>query len=95
MLKNSLSLFETLVSLIILFVVISYFSKITYEANGIEDYFTLINQLDNNFNIKDYSKFKEGTKTLQIIKNFSQIEEILVKKYEYQDENIKVFIYEK
>ena len=55
----------------------------------------LLNDLENQFNNKNYKNFKNSNKNLKIIKNHDITESILVTKYEFENENIKIFKYEK
>ena len=55
----------------------------------------LLNNLENSFDTKNYSNFIKINENLTIIKNHTIIETIKVSKYEYSDENIKLFKYEK
>lgn len=93
--KNSFTLLETLISITFLSVVISGFIYSTYHEKTNEKNFMLLNDLENNFDTKDYTNFTKTTKNLQIIKNDEITENIVVSKYEFENENIKVFKYEK
>ncbi len=55
----------------------------------------LLNDLENKFNIKDYATFGKEYKSINILKNDSINENINVNVYFYNDENIKLFKYEK
>ena len=55
----------------------------------------LLNDLENNFDTKNYTNFTKTTKNLQIIKNNENAENIIISKYQFENENIKVFKYEK
>lgn len=55
----------------------------------------LLNNLENSFDTKNYSNFFKTNQNLTIIKNQTNIETLKVTKYEYSDENIKLFKYEK
>ncbi len=55
----------------------------------------LLNNLENLFDTKNYGSFQNSTKTLQLIKNKEIIENITVTKYQFENENIKLFKYEK
>ena len=93
--KNSFTLLETLISITFLSVVISGFIYSSYHDESNEKNFMLLNNLENNFDTKDYTNFIKTTQNLQIIKNEETIENIVVSKYQFEDENIKVFKYEK
>ena len=55
----------------------------------------ILNDLENRFDTKDYSTFSKTTKNLQIIKNQTTIENIIVSKYQFENEDMKIFKYEK
>lgn len=93
--KNSFTLFETLLSITILLIVVSGFYNSTYSQKNSDKNFQLLNKLENDFDTKDYSKLSLTNENLQITINKSEIKNILVKKYEYLDENIKIYKYEK
>lgn len=93
--KNSFTLFETLLSITILIIVVSGFYNSTYSQKNSDKNFQLLNKLENDFDTKDYSKLSLTNENLQITINKSEIKNILVKKYEYLDENIKIYKYEK
>lgn len=92
--KNSFTLFETIVSITLLAIVISGFIH-SNTSNNNDILFQKLNELENSFDIKDYSSFnKLNTKVTFIIDGNTE-EEILVKKYEFKNENIKIYKYEK
>lgn len=93
--KNSFTLFETLLSITILIIVVSGFYNSTYSQKNSDKNFQILNKLENDFDTKDYSKLSLTNENLQITINKSEIKNILVKKYEYLDENIKIYKYEK
>lgn len=55
----------------------------------------LLNNLENLFDTKNYGSFQNSTKTLQLTINKETIENITVTKYQFENENIKLFKYEK
>jgi hypothetical protein len=93
--KSSFTLFETLLSITILTLVISGFINSTYDDKSSDENYMLLNSLENLFDSKKYDKFTSSNKTLQITINNEIKENISVKKYEFSNENIKVFKYEK
>ncbi len=93
--KNSFTLLETLISITFLSVVISGFIYSSYHEKSNEKNFMLLNDLENNFDTKNYTNFSKTTQNLQIVKNEETIENIVISKYQFEDENIKVFKYEK
>ncbi|PZP14932.1 MAG: hypothetical protein DI602_03105 [Aliarcobacter butzleri] len=95
MLKNSFTLIETLVSITLLLIVIIGFKYSTYYDENSSKNFMLLNNLENLFDTKNYGSFQNSTKTLQLIKNKEIIENITVTKYQFENENIKLFKYEK
>ena len=93
--KNSFTLLETIVSITFLSIVISGFIYSTYHDETNHQNFMLLNDLENKFDTKDYSKFPKTNQNLQIIKNNQIVENLVVQKYLFENENIKVFKYEK
>lgn len=93
--KNSFTLLETIVSITFLSIVISGFVYSTYYDNSSNENFMLLNDLENKFNTKDYSNFSKTNQNLQIIKNNQIVENLIVQKYLFENENIRVFKYEK
>ncbi len=95
MVKNSFTLLETLISITFLSIVISGFVYSTYHDESNHQNFMLLNNLENKFDTKDYSNFSKINQNLKIIKNNQLVENIVVQKYLYESENIRVFKYEK
>ena len=93
--KNSFTLLETLVSITLLSIVVSGFYYSSYHDENNQKNFMLLNDLENRFDTKDYSTFSKTTKNLQIIKNQTTIENIIVSKYQFENEDMKIFKYEK
>ncbi len=95
MLKNSFTLIETLISITFLSVVISGFMYSSYHDKINQENFMLLNNLENSFDTKDYKNFVKTNQTLQIIQNQEITQNFTVSKYEFENENIKIFKYEK
>ena len=95
MVKNSFTLLETIVSITFLSIVISGFIYSTYHDETNHQNFMLLNDLENKFDTKDYSNFSETNQNLQIIKNNQIVENLIVQKYLFENENIRTFKYEK
>ncbi len=93
--KNSFTLIETLVSITLLLIVIIGFKYSTYYDENSSKNFILLNNLENLFDTKNYGSFQNSAKTLQLIKNKEIIENITVTKYQFENQNIKLFKYEK
>ena len=93
--KNSFTLLETLISITLLSIVISGFFYSTYQDVTNHKNFMLLNELENKFDTKNYTDFSKISKNLQIIKNKTNIENITVSSYQFENENIKIFKYEK
>ncbi|MPL80820.1 hypothetical protein SDC9_26722 [bioreactor metagenome] len=93
--KNSFTLIETLVSITLLLIVIIGFKYSTYYDENSSKNFMLLNNLENLFDTKNYGSFQNSAKTLQLIKNKEIVENITVTKYQFENENIKLFKYEK
>ena len=93
--KNSFTLLETIVSITFLSIVISGFIYSTYHDETNNQNFMLLNDLENKFDTKYYSNFSETNQNLQIIKNNQIVENLIVQKYLFENENIRVFKYEK
>lgn len=93
--KNSFTLLETLISITFLSIVISGFLYSSYHDDSNHENFMLLNDLENKFDTKNYSKFSKTNQNLVTIKNNQIIENIIVEKYLFQNNNIKIFKYEK
>ena len=55
----------------------------------------LLNNLENKFNTQSYSDFTKTSTSIQIVKNNENIENINVSKYQFENDNIKIYKYEK
>ncbi|MDX9900081.1 MAG: hypothetical protein RBT22_01130 [Aliarcobacter sp.] len=95
MVKNSFTLIETLISITFLSVVISGFMYSSYHDEINQENFMLLNNLENSFDKKDYKNFTKTNKTLQITQNQEITQNFTVSKYQFENENIKIFKYEK
>lgn len=93
--KNSFTLLETLISITLLTIIISGFAYSSYYDEQSHKNFVLLNDLENKFNTQNYKDFSKSSTQLQIIKNKETIENILVSKYQFQNDDIKIFKYEK
>ena len=95
LLKSSITLFETIVSLLILMVIVGGFLKIPYNNYEDEELFNSLNELENSFATKDYRYFLKQEEFLKIIKDEKEEEVIKVDKYIFKNDKINVFKYEK
>ena len=95
MVKNSFTLLETLISITFLSIVISGFLYSSYHEKTNQENFMVLNDLENKFDTKNYTNFSKTTKNIQVVKNQEIIENIVVSKYQFENENIKLFKYEK
>ncbi len=95
MVKNSFTLIETLISITFLSIVISGFIYSSYHDEIDQKNFMLLNNLENSFDTKDYKNFTKINQTLQITQNQETTQNITVSKYQFENENIKIFKYEK
>ena len=95
MVKNSFTLFETLLSITILTIVISGFYNSTYYDNSNLKNYIILNDLENSFNTHDYKNFNISSKSVKVTVNNNNEEFVNFKVYSYEDENIKVYKYEK
>ncbi|MDN5087454.1 type IV pilus modification PilV family protein [Aliarcobacter butzleri] len=93
--KNSFTLIETLVSITLLLIVIIGFKYSTYYDENSSKNFMLLNNLENLFDTKNYGSFQNSAKTLQLTINKETIENITLTKYQFENENIKLYKYEK
>ncbi|MCT7445443.1 hypothetical protein [Aliarcobacter cryaerophilus] len=92
--KSSITLFETIVSLLILMIIVGGFLKIPYNSYEDEEIFNSLNELENSFATKDYRYFLKQDEFLTITKDEKK-EIIKVDKYSFKNEKINVFKYEK
>lgn len=74
---------------------ISGFMYSSYHDEINQENFMLLNNLENSFNIKDYKNFTKTNKTLKITQNQETTQNFTVSKYQFENENIKIFKYEK
>ncbi|AXX89184.1 hypothetical protein CKA55_00320 [Arcobacter suis] len=95
MVKNSFTLIETLISITFLSIVISGFIYSSYHDEIDQKNFMLLNNLENSFDTKDYKNFTKINQTLQITQNQETTQNVTVSKYQFENENIKIFKYEK
>lgn len=91
--KNSFTLFETLISIVLLLVVIVGFNKYSYYDNFDHEYM-LLNEIENSFNTNTYNKnFQMQNTNIKIIVNETEEEIISIKVQKYEDEKIKIVKY--
>lgn len=95
MVKNSFTLFETILSITILSIVISGFSYATYYDTNSSKIYQKLNDLENDFNSKNYKNMTIQSQNINIIKNHTHKETILVKKVIYENDDLKLYKYEK
>ncbi len=74
---------------------ISGFLYSSYHDELNQENFMLLNNLENSFDTKDYKNFIKTNQTLQITQNEETTQNITVSKYQFENENIKIFKYEK
>ncbi|MFW0695014.1 hypothetical protein ACN09X_01350 [Aliarcobacter butzleri] len=77
-----------------LIVIIGFKYSTYYDENSSKN-FMLLNNLENLFDTKNYGSFQHSAKTLQLTINKETIENITVTKYQFENESIKLFKYEK
>jgi hypothetical protein len=93
--KNSFTLFETLLSITLLILIVSGFLNSSYYDQTNHQNFMLLNSIENKFDIKDYSGLQKSSKNLKITINDTEVEFLSVKKYVFENEDIKILKYEK
>lgn len=94
MVKNSFTLFETLISIFLLSIIIVSFSK-TYYFDNFDEEYTLLNILDNKFSANTYDdSFKVMPSRIRVIFNGGQEEEVKVNRREFENGKIKLSKYE-
>ncbi len=80
----------------ILIIIISGFLNSSYYDEKAINTSALLNSLENDFDTNNYTNFiAEPIKEIRIIKNNTTEEQILVKKYSFENDDIKIFKYEK
>lgn len=67
----------------------------SYHDEINQENFMLLNNLENSFDTKDYKNFVKTNQTLQITQNQEITQNFTVSKYQFENENIKIFKYEK
>ena len=93
--KNSFTLFETLLSITILIIIISGFLNSTYYDEKAINNSKILNDLENKFTINNFDAFSVTNTKLIITKNYHEKEELVVKKYIFENDELKIFIYGK
>lgn len=93
--KNSFTLFETLLSITVLIIIVSGFLNSSYYDEKAINTSSLLNTLENKFTTNDYSSFTHSNQKINIIKNKTIKKEIIVKKHIFENEDLKIFKYEK
>ena len=93
--KNSFTLFETLLSITLLIVIVNGFLNSSYYDEKSHNISILLNSLENNFDTNNYSDLTTQTTTLTIIKKLNTKEQLIVKKHLFENDDIKIFKYEK
>ncbi len=92
--KNSFTLLEILISIILLSIIIIGFTR-NFYYDSLDKEFILLNKIGNSFSTKNYNKnFSTSLKNLTIIKNDTIEEIILIKSIKYEDKSIKLIKYE-
>ncbi|RXK02776.1 hypothetical protein [Halarcobacter bivalviorum] len=92
--KNSFTLLETIISILLLSIIISGFSNISSYDNFDEE-FMLLNKIENSFNLSSYdSTYIKSNQKLTLKINNIEEKDINIKKIEYSDEKIRLFKYE-
>ncbi|MFA9375042.1 MAG: hypothetical protein ACERKK_12890, partial [Poseidonibacter sp.] len=76
-------------------IVISGFSYATYYDSHTLKLYTKLNDLENDFNTNNYSNMNSQIHNITIIKNNTIEENLLIKKIVYEDNDIKLYKYEK
>ena len=93
--KNSFTLFETLLSITLLIIIVSGFLNSSYYDEKSLNISVLLNNLENNFDTNNYSDLTTQTTTLTIIKNLNVEGQLIVKKHLFENDDIKIFKYER
>ena len=93
--KSSFTLLEALISITLLTIIISGFSYSSYYDEKNHKNFVLLNHLENKFTTQNYKDFLKSSKQIEIIKNKETTENIIVSKYQFQNDDVKIFKYEK
>lgn len=84
--KNSFTLLETIISILLLSIIISGFSNISSYDNFDEE-FMLLNKIENSFNLSSYdSTYIKSNQKLTLKINNIEEKDINIKKIEYSDE---------
>ena len=83
--KSSITLFETIVSLLILMVIVGGFLKIPYNTYEDEEIFNSLNELENSFATKDYRYFLKQDEFLTITKDEKNI---IIAQYKQKSEAV-------
>jgi uncharacterized membrane protein len=93
--KNSFTLFETLLSITILIIIISGFSNSSYYDEKVLNNSKILNDLENKFTTNSFDSLSTNNVKITITKNNHDKEELLVKKHSFKNDELKIFKYEK
>lgn len=93
-LKNSFTLIETIFAIFLLLIVIMGFKSFEEKDAFSSKTYMKLNDIENLFTVKNYSSFQINSKNIEIVKDDKSSFETL-KIVSYEDENIRVFKYEK
>jgi len=92
--KNSFTLFETLLSTLLLSIIVIGFLQYSYYDNFEEEYI-LLNKIENSFTTKNFSSdFIISIKQIKVIKNDLEEINIPVKTITFKNEKISLIKYE-
>jgi len=93
--RNSFTLFETILSITVLIIIISGFLNSTYYDEKSINNSDLLNTLENKFTSNNYDSLLTTSSKIKITKNHHKKEELIVKKHTFENEDIKIYKYEK
>ena len=92
--KNSFSLLETILSVVVLGVLLVNFNSFFSKNNSLNQLSYDLNLIENRFDKEDYSSFSKSSKNIEIKIDNSSTQNLLVNNYIYQTQNIEIEKYD-
>ncbi len=93
--KNSFSLLETILSVVILSILIVNFNSFYSDDKSLNKLNENLNTIENLFTKEDYSSFDKSKQNLNIVVDNKNLITIKTNVYTYENENILLFKYVK
>ena len=92
--KNSFSLLETILSVVVLGVLLVNFNSFFSKNNSLNQLSYDLNLIENRFDKEDYSSFSKSSKNIEIKIDNSSTQNLLVNNYTHKTQNIEIEKYD-